>query len=225
MFRILVVEDDKNFSNLIKESLISRGYEVITAEDGLKALACLENDTCDLMICDVMMPKMDGFALVKELRDAKYLFPVLMITAKGEMEDKAEGFQAGTDDYMVKPIHMDEMLLRVKALMRRSQIASTHTLSAGRAVLEYESKSLIDGNGKTYDLPLKEFQLLFYLLSTPGRTYTRQKLLDEIWGIDSESTLHTVDVHIARLRDKLCGIEDFELVTIRGLGYKAVIPE
>lgn len=167
-----------------------------------------------------MMPKMDGYTLTRELRSSAYKLPILMITAKGQMEDLEKGFQAGTDDYMVKPIRMKEMILRVQALLRRARIANDRRMEVGNTVLDYDALT-VKIDGEVFEMPPKEFFLLFKLLSNPNKIFTRLELLDEIWGLDTEVDERAVDSHIKKLRRKFENYPDFEIVTIRGLGYKA----
>lgn len=220
MFNILIVEDDKNLRRLIGTVLKQNGFNVFSANDGEQALEILESTKADLIICDIMMPNMDGYELTSSLRDAEYNMPILMITAKDTMEDKRKGFISGTDDYMVKPINIDEMLLRINALLRRSKISTEHRLEVGEVVLDYDTLS-VQSSKETIILPKKEFMLLFKLMSYPKKIFTRQQLMDEIWGLDTETDERTVDVHIKRLREKLSDIKEFEILTVRGLGYKA----
>lgn len=221
MFHILVVEDDKNLRRLMATYLEREGYDVYHAEDGEAALRVMETTHIDLIISDIMMPNMDGYELTEELRRAEYTLPILMVTAKETFEDKKKGFLVGTDDYMVKPIDMDEMLLRVAALLRRANIANEHKLQIGDEIeLDYDSLS-VRVRGKIHELPKKEFYLLFKLLSYPKKIFTRQQLMDEIWGMDAEADERTVDVHIKRLREKFDDLDEFKIITIRGLGYKA----
>lgn len=221
MFSILICEDDFNIRRLMREYLFQDGYTVLESGDGSEALEIMDGSHIDLLITDVMMPNMDGFELVRELRDAGYETPVLMVTARGATEDKKTGFGFGADDYMVKPIDMEEMLLRVAALLRRAGTASEKLLSAGGTVLDYNNFS-VSREGETVSLPNKEFLILFKLLSQPDRIFTRAQLMDEIWGYDNDSSERTVDVHIRRLREKFEASPDFEIVTVKGLGYKAV---
>lgn len=220
MFHILVVEDDPKLRQLLCTVLIKSSYKVTGAEDGKKALEVMEREYVDLMICDVMMPNMDGCELTRCLRDANYTMPILMVTACESFYDKQRGFLAGTDDYMVKPIDVNEMLLRVGALLRRAKIISERKAVCGEFTLDYDALT-VSGKGMNELLPQKEFYLLYKLLSFAGKIFTRQQLMDEIWGIDSETDARTVDVHINRLRDRFRDIDDFEIVTVRGLGYKA----
>ncbi len=219
MFSILVVEDDEILNKMICVKLKQEAYRVFAAYDGEEALEVLDKEHVDLIICDIMMPKMDGYQLTKELRSAAYTLPILMITAKNQLEDMEKGFHAGTDDYMIKPIHMKEMVLRVKALLRRAQIANEKKLKLGNTVLNYDALT-VSIKEEVIDLPPKEFFLLFKLLSNPNKIFTRQELMDEIWGMDSEADDRTVDSHIKKLRRKFEECPDFEIVTIRGLGYK-----
>ncbi|SFH94542.1 DNA-binding response regulator, OmpR family, contains REC and winged-helix (wHTH) domain [Tindallia magadiensis] len=220
MFRILVVEDDKNLQKLMEAVLKQNGYQVLSASDGEEALDLLDRYHVDLMISDIMMPEMDGYELTDSLRKADYQLPILMVTAKESMEDKKQGFMVGTDDYMVKPIDMDEMLLRVAALLRRARIMNEHRITVGKTILDYDTLS-VRREGEQVTLPNKEFSLLFKLLSYPRQIFTRQQLMDEIWGLEVESDERTVDVHIKRLRERFSNWPDFDILTVRGLGYKA----
>ncbi|MBR0597748.1 response regulator transcription factor [Sinanaerobacter chloroacetimidivorans] len=222
MFHILVVEDDKNLRRLMEAILTQNGYHVICASDGQEALSVLEGVYIDLIISDIMMPKVDGYELTKGLRDSNFNLPILMITAKDSFEDKKKGFLSGADDYMVKPINIDELLLRVGALLRRSRIMNEHRIVIGSVELDYHALE-IKKEGNSLSLPKKEFYLLFKLLSYPKQIFTRQQLMEEIWGPDAETEERTVDVHIKRLREKLSDFEEFEIITIRGIGYKAEI--
>lgn len=219
MFNILVVDDNESIKKLITTHLIRDGYHVFTASDGLEALDVLDKKPIDLMIADIMMPNMDGYTLTKELRTSKFNLPILMITAKESIEDKRKGFLAGTDDYMVKPIDFDEMLLRVSALLRRAKISNEHKIVVGDVTLDYLTLTVTTKTDVIL-LPKKEFYILFKLLSYPQKIFTRQDLMDEIWGFDNETDERTVDVHIKRLREKFDGLDEFKIVTIRGLGYK-----
>ncbi|KWX78007.1 heme response regulator HssR [Paenibacillus riograndensis] len=221
MIHILVVEDDRHARRLLEAVLKREGYLVSTAEDGVRAMDVLEQQHIDLIVLDIMMPNMDGYEFAKELRDAGSLIPVLMATAKHLPEDKKKGFRLGIDDYMTKPVDTEEMLLRIQALLRRSQIASARKLVVGNVVLDYDALTVTRGEEKQ-TLPQKEFYLLYKLLSYPDRIFTRIQLMDEIWGMESESSDTTVNVHINRLRKRCEGYPEFELVSVRGLGYKAV---
>ncbi|WP_312642719.1 response regulator transcription factor [Hydrogenoanaerobacterium sp.] len=221
MFHILVVEDEKNLRRLISTCLERAGYRVFACENGVHALEILDCQHIDLMISDIMMPEMDGYELTEGLRQANYDLPILMVTAKETFEDKKIGFELGIDDYMVKPVDMNEMLLRVAALLRRAKIVSEHQMTVGNVKLDY-NKLTVTTPEKSVELPKKEFYLLYKLLSYPQQIFTRQQLMDEIWGLDAMSDERTVDVHIKRLREKFDSLEEFDLVTVRGLGYKAV---
>lgn len=221
MFSVLVCEDDRNIRRLMCEYLLQDGYTVLESENGEEAMEKLSANHIDLLITDIMMPEMDGFELVREIRKTGVEIPVLMITAKASMEDKKTGFGCGADDYMVKPIDMEEMLLRVSALLRRAKAVSDKKLSIGSTVLNYDNYTTVS-NGKSITLTNKEFLMLFKLLSQSDRIFTRTQLMDEIWGYDSDSTERTVDVHISHLREKFGSCTDFEIVTVKGLGYKAV---
>lgn len=222
MFNILIVEDDKNLRKLVVTYLNKNGYNMFEATDGQLALDVLDKEYIDLIISDIMMPKMDGFELIKELRQASYEIPILILTAKSDIDDKKEGFLLGADDYMVKPVDIEEMLLRVQVLLRRSKKASDKKIKIGNLVLNYNQLS-VTKNKKEYILAQKEFYLLYKLLSTPNTIFTRQELIEEVWGLESESDYRTVDVHIKRIREKLQDLDEFEIISIRGIGYKAII--
>lgn len=221
MINILVVEDDKHTRKLLETILKREGYSVLKAEDGVIAMEVLENNHVDLIILDIMMPNMDGYEFAKELRDAECMIPILMATAKQLPEDKKRGFIVGTDDYMTKPIDTEEMLLRIKALLRRSQIASARKLTIGKVTLDYDTLT-VSREDEKQTLPQKEFYLLYKLLSYPDRIFTRIQLMDEIWGMETESGDTTVNVHINRLRKRFDFYPEFEIISVRGLGYKAV---
>ena len=221
MFNVLIVEDDSSTRKLLSAVLKSNGYNVLLSANGVEALDVLEHNHVDLMVIDVMMPKMNGYELTQTLRDQGSQIPMLMLSAKQAVADIKQGFIVGIDDYMTKPFDIDELLLRIKALLRRSKIATEHKLTIGNVTLDYNSYSVTTREG-TETLPQKEFLLLFKLLSYPDVVFTRIQLMDEIWGMDAESDEHTVNVHINRLRSRFMDTPDFEIVTIRGLGYKAV---
>jgi DNA-binding response OmpR family regulator len=221
MIRILVVDDDKNTRLLLTAVLEAAGYTVITAENGEAALEVMDRAHIDLVVLDVMMPKMDGYEFTKTLRENQSTLPILMISAKQLPEDKKKGFLVGTDDYMTKPIDEEEMLLRIKALLRRAKIASERKITLGNVTLDYDSLTVTRGE-ESQVLPQKEFYLLYKLLSYPGKIFTRIQLMDEIWGADSDTGWETVTVHIGRLRKRFEGWSEFEIVSVRGLGYKAV---
>ena len=219
MFKILIAEDDSELRQLFSHVLIKNGYSVTGVDNGQKALAAMETSYYDLIISDIMMPVMDGYELVKTIRAAGNNTPVLMITARDAFDDMREGFISGTDDYMVKPINVNELLLRVGALLRRAQIINERRLVVGDTVMECDSLTVTSG-GQSMILPQKEFMLLYKMAAYPGRIFTRQQLMDDIWGYESETNTHTVDVHIGRLRDRFKDNRDFRIVTMRGLGYK-----
>ena len=221
MFRILVVEDDANIRKLMCAVLRQNGFETLRADDGLQALDVMDKEHIDLVVLDLMMPNMDGYELTKELRSAWEHLPILMVTAKQEPKDKHKGFLAGTDDYMTKPVDDQELVFRIKALLRRSQIASERKIVIGDVVLDYDNLT-VTKNSEMITLPQKEFYLLFKLLSYPGTIFTRLQLMDEIWGMESDTSDHTLNVHIGRLRERFYSWTEFEILTIRGLGYKAV---
>ena len=221
MFHILVVEDDTNARKLMKAVLERAEYSVLTAVNGEDALSLLDSNHIDLILLDIMMPGMDGYTLASELRAAGNTIPILMVTAKQLPADKRRGFLSGTDDYMTKPVDTEEMLLRIKALLRRSRIVSERRLTIGSVVLDYDALTVSRGEDHQ-TLPQKEFYLLYKLLSYPDKIFTRIQLMDEIWGMESESGDTTVNVHINRLRRRFESYPEFELVSVRGLGYKAV---
>lgn len=220
MFHILVVEDAANIRKLMTARLEQEGYVVYQAENGEKALNILEVQHVDLIISDIMMPRMDGYELTRSLREADFNVPILMVTAKESFEDKEKGFRAGTDDYMVKPINLNEMVLRVAALLRRARISTERKIAIGEVILDYDTLT-VTTKDQVQELPKKEFYLLFKLLSYPKQIFTRQQLLDEIWGIDAEVDERSVDSHIKKLRKKFEDVGEFKIITIRGLGYKA----
>jgi len=221
MNRILVAEDDTNTRKLICAVLRQNGFDPVPACDGVEALEVMEREVIDLAVLDLMMPRMDGFELTRELRDAYEHLPILMVTAKQEPRDKRMGFLAGTDDYLTKPFDEQEMVLRIRALLRRAKIASEHKIHIGEVLIDYDSLSVSKGNIRE-TLPQKEFYLLFKLLSYPDVIFTRIQLMEEIWGPESETDDHTLNVHINRLRDRFRDWNEFEIVTVRGLGYKGV---
>lgn len=224
MFNILVVDDTANIRRLFEYTLEKNGFKAYTAENGEKALEIIGNTHIDLMILDLMMPKMDGWETLKSLRDSGSNLPVLIITAKDNAADVRKSFMLGTDDYMTKPVDEVEMILRIKALLRRSKIAEEQKILIGNTKLDYESFS-VTSNEETTVLPRKEFQILFKLLSFPGKTFTRTAIMEEFWEMDSDSEARTVDVHINRLRERFRDNKDFEILTVRGLGYKAEVKQ
>lgn len=221
MFKILIAEDDRKLCQLFERVLIKNGYYTRGVTNGKEALDALDKEYFDLLITDIMMPEMDGYELIESLRQAGNNMPVLMVTAKTEFDDLKMGFLSGTDDFMVKPININELVLRVGALLRRAQMINDRRQTIGSTVLECDSLT-ITTEDKSIIMPQKEFMLLYKMASFPGKIFTRQELMDDIWGYDSNSETHTVDVHIGRLRDKFKNNPDFDIVTIRGIGYKVV---
>ena len=222
MFQILVAEDDRPLRELLCAVLTENGFHPLEAGDGKEALAVMESQYVDLVISDIMMPNMDGYELTRQLRLSDSNLPILMITAKNDSFYKREGFQSGTDDYMVKPIDVNELIWRVRALLRRSQSIHDRKLVVGGTTFYSDSYEVVTAEGRQV-LPPKEFNLLYKLVSTPNRTFTRMQLLDDIWGMDSEVSSHTLEVHVGRIRERFRENPDFEIITVRGLGYKAVI--
>ena len=221
MIHILVVDDDKSTRMFLSAVLEKNGYTVSTAGDGLEALEVMDKEHIDLVVLDIMMPNMDGYAFTSTLRECNNNLPILMVSAKQLPSDKNRGFAVGTDDYMTKPVDQDEFLYRIKALLRRARIANERRIVVGDVVLDYDSLTVTRG-GEVQELPQKEFLLLYKLLSYPGKIFTRIQLMDEIWGSDSETGWETVTVHVGRLRKRFDGWEEFEIEAVRGLGYKAV---
>ena len=224
MVNILVADDDKNTRLLMKAILEAEHYRVVTAADGQEGLAVLDREHIDLVVLDIMMPNLDGYQFTATLRESNNTLPVLMVSAKQLPEDKHRGFLVGTDDYITKPIDEEEMLLRIKALLRRAKIVSDRQIVIGDVVLDYDSFT-VSRRGEVQELPKKEFLLLYKLLSYPGKIFTRIQLMDEIWGMDCETGWETVTVHVGRLRKRFEGWEEFSVESVRGLGYKAVKKE
>jgi len=222
MFRILVAEDDVNTQKLLCEILRNNGYDPLPAKDGAQALDMMARFQVDLAIVDIMMPRMDGYELTRQIREAWEDFPILMLTAKHEPEDKHSGFLAGTDDYMTKPFDEKELILRIRALQRRAKIARERELRIGEVLLNYDTLS-VSRAGRGVTLPPKEFYLLFKLLSYPGVIFTRLQLMDEIWGLETETDDRSVNVHVCRLRERFHDYPEFEILTMRHLGYKAEV--
>ena len=221
MFHILVVDDDKNTRMYFRAVLESSSYTVSVAENGEAALDVMDKEHVDLVVLDVMMPKMDGYEFTKTLRECDNNLPILMVSAKQMPVDKNRGFAVGIDDYMTKPVDQDEFLYRIKALLRRARIANERKIVIGDVVLDYDSLTVTRGD-EVQELPQKEFMLLYKLLSYPGKIFTRIQLMDEIWGTESETGWETVTVHVGRLRKRFEGWQEFEIDSVRGLGYKAV---
>lgn len=222
MFNVLVVEDDKNLKKLMVTYLKKNNYTTFEARNGIQALDIIDKQYIDLVISDIMMPEMDGYELLNELRIANYEIPIMLITAKSDISDKKQGFILGADDYMVKPIDMEEMVLRVSVLLKRAKSANKRKIILKDLIIDYDQLSVVK-HDKVYNLAQKEFYLLYKLVSTPNTIFTRQELIEEIWGLESESEYRTVDVHIKRLREKLKELNELEIVTVRGLGYKCII--
>ena len=221
MLKILIAEDDRELRQLFSHVLAKNGYSVKGVGNGREALAAMATDYFDLIISDIMMPEIDGYELVRQIRESGSAVPIMMITAKGEFDDMRQGFLSGSDDYMVKPVNVNEMVLRVGALLRRAQMINERKLTIGSTTMECDSLTVTTAE-ETLILPQKEFMVLYKMASFPGRIFTRQQLMDEIWGYENESDTHTVDVHIGRLRDRFRDNGDFKIVTIRGVGYKVV---
>lgn len=221
MFHILVVEDNADMRELFCTVLSDSGYQCFPAADGMEALEIMDKEYIDLIVADIMMPNMNGYELTKAIRAAKMELPILMVTAKDQFDDMQKGFRAGTDDYMIKPINVNELVLRVEALLRRAKIQSEKKITVGSTVLDYDALT-VTIHGEETILPQKEFYLLYKLLSYPNKIFTRPQLMDEIWGMFSETDERTVNTHINRLRERFSDCTDFEIVTVRGLGYKAV---
>lgn len=222
MFNILIAEDNESTSKLLSALLSHNGYTVYEAKNGIEALEVLDRHQIDLIVLDIMMPHMDGYEFLQELRSVNNTTLILILTAKQLQSDKNKGLRAGADDYMIKPFDNDELLLRIKALLRRAKIANEHKLYIGQVCVDYGSFTVTRGD-EVFTLPPKEFQLLYILLSNPNHIYTRIQLMDEIWGMDTESMDTTINVHIHRLRKKFENFAEFEIRAIRGIGYKAVI--
>ena len=221
MFKILIAEDDVELRQLFQHVLMKNGYMVKGVSDGQEALEALAAEYFDVIISDIMMPRIDGYELARTIREGGNQIPILMITAKDAFDDMRMGFVSGTDDYMVKPVNVNEMVLRVSALLRRAQMINERRQYIGNTTLECDSLTVTSPKGSMI-LPQKEFMLLYKMVSFPGKIFTRQQLMDDIWGYDTDSDTHTVEVHIGRLRERFRDNEDFKIVTIRGVGYKVV---
>jgi len=222
MLNILIAEDNADLNNLISSELKRQNFNVFSASNGDEAITLYEKNHIDLLVTDIMMPNTDGFALIEYIRKIDTAMPILIMSAKSTQADKYKGFTLGTDDYMTKPIDIDELILRINALLRRAKISSEQKLTVGNAVLDYETYT-VTMDGKSMTLPQKEFQILFKLLSYPDKIFTRAQLMDEFWGLYSDSDEMTVYTHVHRLREKFSDCPYFEIVTLRNLGYKAVI--
>lgn len=221
MYKVLIAEDDRELLQLFTHVLTRQGYTVKGVTNGKEALNAVDNDYFDIILSDIMMPIMDGYEFVRQLREDGNITPVMMITAKDAFDDMRMGFLSGTDDYMIKPVNVNEMVLRIQALLRRAQMINDRRLVVGNTVLECDTFT-VTSEGESVVLPQKEFMLLYKMASYPSRIFTRQQLMDEIWGYDSESDTHTVDVHIGRLRERFRDNKDFKIMTMRGVGYKVV---
>lgn len=221
MFNILIVEDDPDMREVLSAVFQKEGFKSFVAKNGLDAFEIIDREYIDLIVTDIMMPGMDGYEFSSSVRQAGYDLPILMITAKSRFDDMEKGFHSGADDYMVKPINIKELVLRCTALLRRAKISSEKKLTVGSVAFDYDSLTA-EKDGQVQTLPQKEFYLIFKLLSQPSRIFTRQELMDEIWGMTAEADERTVNTHINRLRTRFADCEDFEIVTVRGLGYKAV---
>ena len=224
MFSILVCEDDFAIKTMISTKLKQENYSVYTVQNGREALNLMEKQQIDLVISDIMMPEMDGYEFVQTLRETKHTLPILMITAKSQLESLEAAFKLGVDDYMVKPLRLEELVLRVKVLLRRSQLEAEKVLTFTHTRLDYNALTMTElTTGEQLQIPPKEFFLLYKLLSYPEKIFTRLDLLDDIWGMEEDYDERLIDACIKRLRQKLKGNEDFDIVTVRGLGYKGTM--
>lgn len=221
MAKILVVEDDRNM-RLLTAARLEDMYTVVSACDGVEAMEEIHKGGIDLIIADIMMPRMDGYELLETIREEGYNTPFLMLTAKETLEDKQKGFSLGTDDYMTKPFSSDELVWRVQALLRRADIAQSKKIEIGSVTVDSQKYAVYNDN-EYIELPKKEFDLLFKLLSYPDRIFSKEQLLDSIWGVNAESGEETVKTHISRIRNRLKNIDEFSIATLKGLGYKADI--
>jgi DNA-binding response OmpR family regulator len=222
MIKILLAEDDKDLNNLVASSLKGNGYEVVTCFDGKEAFNAFESQQIDMLLTDIMMPEVDGFTLAKKVRESNKQIPILFMTALDDKTSEQRGFEIGIDDYVVKPFDMDLLLLRVAALLRRANIERSKELVAGNLRMNKEEHTAYV-DGEELPLTVREFDLLFKLLSFPKRTFTRTQLMDEFWDYDSSATSRTVDVYMAKLREKTSICNGFEIQTVHGLGYKAIL--
>ena len=222
MFKILIVEDDKELNHSVCSFLSSNGYDTTGCLGAEEAYDAMYNNMFDLIISDIMMPGIDGYEFAKTVRELNQEIPILFMTARDDLASKQRGFRAGIDDYMVKPIELDELVLRIEALLRRAKIASAKKLSVGNFIMDAEEHTAYMGDEEV-NLTVREFNLLYKLLSYPKKTFTRSQLMDEFWDVDSSSSPRTVDVYMTKIRDKVSGCKEFEIVTVHGLGYKAVI--
>ncbi len=222
MFKILVIEDDKDLCRSMCSYLMHNGYETKGAQNANEAYQAMLTTVFDLIISDIMLPETDGFEIVKNIRSVNSQIPILIVTARDDFHSKQKGFLTGIDDYMVKPINLEELLLRIGAILRRSKISAARKLTIGSLVMDMDARTA-KLNGKEIPMPIREFNILFKLLSYPEKTFTRSQLMNEFWDIGTNSGLRTVDVYMAKLREHFVECEDFEIVTVHGLGYKAVL--
>lgn len=222
MFKILIVEDDRELNRTVCSYLVQQGYNAVGCLEVKEAYNAMYGNIFDLIISDIMMPEIDGFEFAKTVRELNQDIPILFMTARDDFTAKQRGFSAGIDDYMVKPIELDELVLRIGALLRRAKIVANKKLTVGSFLMDVE-EHMAYLNKQEVPLTAREFDLLYKMLSYPKKTFTRSQLMDEFWDVDTNSGSRTVDVYITKLRDKLSECQDFEIVTVRGLGYKAVL--
>ena len=222
MIHILVVEDDARLNQIVCTYLNDSGFEAKGCLNAREAYDEMYNNLCELIISDIMMPEIDGFEFARTIRRVNKTIPILFMSAKDDLPSKQKGFRLGIDDYMVKPIELDELVLRVRALLRRANIEMERKITAGNLVLDADAMSA-EIDGEEISLTTREFNIIYKLLSYPKKTFSRAQLMDEFWGVDSDTSLRAVDVYVTKLRDKLSGCDGFKIVTVRGLGYKAVL--
>lgn len=222
MYNVLVVEDDANILKLMSIRLKKSGFNVLQAENAKEALDVIHGGDADIMVADVMMPGMDGFRLVEKIREEGNRMPIILATAKESLEDKKEGFNCGADDYMVKPIEHEELVLRINALIKRADFRREKKLTVGSVTLDYEKLSVYNDKGEEAQLSKKEFLILFRLISYPEKIFTKSQLMDEFWGYESDTYSDTVKVHINRIRNKIAKFPEIDVVTVRGLGYRGI---
>ena len=222
MFKILVVEDDGDLNKAVCSFLSQSGYEAVGCPDANEAYNAMYRDAFDLIVSDIMMPGIDGYEFAKTVRELNENIPILFMTARDDFASKQRGYRIGIDDYMVKPIDLDELFLRIGALLRRAKIASSHRLEIGKLVLDEDERTAVLGD-EEISLTMREFNILYKLLSYPKKTFTRTQLMDEFWDADTGTAPRAVDVYMTKLRDKFSDCDEFEIVTVHGLGYKAVV--
>lgn len=222
MFKILVVEDDGDLNKAVCSFLSQSGYEAVGCPDANEAYNAMYRDAFDLIVSDIMMPGIDGYEFAKTVRELNENIPILFMTARDDFASKQRGYRIGIDDYMVKPIDLDELFLRIGALLRRAKIASSHRLEIGKLVLDADERTAVWGD-EEISLTMREFNILYKLLSYPKKTFTRTQLMDEFWDADTGTAPRAVDVYMTKLRDKFSDCDEFEIVTVHGLGYKAVV--